>query len=424
MSAEIICIGTELLLGDILNSNSQYLAIELASLGIPHFYQTVVGDNVERIHSVLKEATLRSQILIFTGGLGPTPDDLTTETIASFFNTPLESKPELVEDIKTKFASRNREMTENNLKQALIPKGADILANLTGTAPGMIWQPFKDQEDHPQQKLTILTFPGVPSEMKQMWRDVAVPFLKTQGWGNEIIYSRMMRFRGIGESNLAEKVNHLFDLTNPTVAPYASMGEVRLRVAAKAKTPELAKKLIDPIAEEIKTIAGIDYFGDDEDTIASVVGQLLKEKQQTVSVAESCTGGGLGAMITEVAGSSSYFYGGVISYSNEVKINQLGVSSPTLEEYGAVSAPVAEQMALGVKKLLNTDWSISITGIAGPGGGTEAKPVGLVYMAIANPEGGVTSFEFKLGAKRSRQGIRYLSACYALDKLRRQLIDL
>ena len=424
MSAEIICIGTELLLGDILNSNSQYLAIELASLGIPHFYQTVVGDNVERIHSVLKEATLRSQILIFTGGLGPTPDDLTTETIASFFNTPLESKPELVEDIKTKFASRNREMTENNLKQALIPKGADILPNLTGTAPGMIWQPFKDQNDHSQQKLTILTFPGVPSEMKQMWRDVAVPFLKTQGWGNEIIYSRMMRFRGIGESNLAEKVNHLFDLTNPTVAPYASMGEVRLRVAAKAKTPELAKKLIDPIAEEIKTIAGIDYFGDDEDTIASVVGQLLKEKQQTVSVAESCTGGGLGAMFTEVAGSSSYFYGGVISYSNEVKINQLGVSSPTLEEYGAVSAPVAEQMALGVKKLLNTDWSISITGIAGPGGGTEAKPIGLVYMAIANPEGGVTSFEFKLGAKRSRQGIRYLSACYALDKLRRQLIDL
>ena len=278
MSAEIICIGTELLLGDILNSNSQYLAQQLASLGIPHYYQSVVGDNIERIHGVIKSAYQRSQILIFTGGLGPTPDDLSTEAIATFFGAKLESKPELVADIKAKFASRGREMSENNLKQALIPQGAMILPNLMGTAPGMIWQPLAGEKDHPQQQLTMLTFPGVPSEMKQMWRDTAVPFLKAQGWGKDVIYSRMMRFRGIGESNLAQKVNHLFALSNPTVAPYASMGEVRLRIAAKASSPEVAQQLIEPIAEEVKAIAGEDYFGDDDDTIASVVGKLLLAK--------------------------------------------------------------------------------------------------------------------------------------------------
>ncbi len=422
MSAEIICIGTELLLGDILNGNARYLAQELASLGIPHYYQNVVGDNLNRIHGVIEIAYKRSQILIFTGGLGPTPDDLTTEAIASFFDGTLESQPELIADIKEKFASRAREMSENNLKQALIPQGADVLPNITGTAPGIIWQPFKGEKDHPQQQLTILTFPGVPSEMKQMWQDTAVPFLKTQGWGEEIIYSRMMRFRGIGESNLAQKVNHFFDLTSPTVAPYASMGEVRLRVAAKAKTLELAEKLINPVAEQIKAIAGDDYFGDNEDTIASVVGKLLTQKRQTISVAESCTGGGLGAMLTEVAGSSTYFDGGVIAYSNQVKIAQLGVCSQTLDQYGAVSPQVAEEMAKGIQQKMNTDWSISVTGIAGPDGGTEEKPVGLVYAAIASPDGQVKSYEFKLGQKRGRAGIRYLTACYALDKLRRQIM--
>ena len=421
MSAEIICIGTELLLGDILNSNARYLAQELASLGIPHYYQTVVGDNLNRIHEVIQQATQRSEILIFTGGLGPTPDDLTTEAIASFLQTPLVSRAEIIEDIEAKFAQRGREMSENNLKQALIPEGAEVLTNKTGTAPGIIWQPFAQQHNHPQQKLTILTFPGVPSEMKQMWQDTAVPFLKTQGWGKKIIYSRMMRFRGIGESNLAQKVNHLFDLSNPTVAPYASRGEVRLRISAKATGLEQAQQLIDPVAEEIKAIAGDDYFGDNEDTIASVVGQLLTEKKQTISVAESCTGGGLGAMMTEVAGSSDYFMGGVIAYSNQIKINQLEVSATDIEKQGAVSATVACQMAQGVQQKMNTDWSISVTGIAGPGGGSADKPVGLVYLAIANPKKQVESYELKLGQNRGREIIRYLTACYALDKLRRQL---
>lgn len=415
MTAEIICIGTELLLGDILNSNAQFLAQELANLGIPHYYQTVVGDNLSRIHEVIKIASKRSQILIFTGGLGPTPDDLTTEAISTFFNTPLEEKQEIIEDITKKFAKIGRQMTANNRKQALIPQSADILPNITGTAPGMIWQPIPN--------VTILTFPGVPSEMKQMWRDTAVSFLQSQGWGEEIIYSRMMRFRGIGESALAEKVYHLFSLTNPTVAPYASIGEVKLRVSARAKDAESAEKLIYPVAKEIEAIAGEDYFGYDDDTLASVVGKILLERGETLSVAESCTGGGLGSMLTEIAGSSAYFSGGIIAYSNQVKIQQLGVSEEFLTEYGAVSAIVARQMSKGVQAKFNTNWSISVTGIAGPTGATENKPVGLVYLAIANPKKQVESYELRLGEKRGREAIRYLTSCYALDKLRRELID-
>ena len=412
MSAEIICVGTELLLGDIVNTNVQFLAKELAILGIPHYYQTVVGDNPTRLKEVISIASQRSSILLFTGGLGPTPDDLTTETIAQHFNTPLVEKSEVIEDIQRKFQARGRQMAENNRKQALIPEGAAILPNPTGTAPGMIWQP--------QGNLTIMTFPGVPSEMKRMWVETAVPHLKSQGWGKEIIFSRMLRFRGIGESSLAAKVNHLFDLTNPTVAPYASLGEVRLRISCKTTSETEANTIIEPVAQEIIKIAGEDYFGRDDDTLAKVVGQLLRNKKQTVGVAESCTGGGLGGMLTDIAGSSDYFWGGVIAYDNRVKIFLLDVSPEVLEERGAVCDIVAQQMANGVKKRLGVDWGISITGIAGPGGGTEVKPVGLVYLGIAGPNDEVESIKCTFG-DRSRDIIRYLSSCTALDKLRRKL---
>lgn len=414
MSAEIICIGTELLLGDILNTNCHYLAQELANLGIPHYYQTVVGDNVERIHQVIKIAIKRSSILIFTGGLGPTPDDLTTETIASFFNTPLEEDGAIIQDIKTKFASVGRNMSPSNRKQALLPQGAISLPNPTGTAPGIIWQL--------QENITILTFPGVPSEMHRMWQDTAVPFLKSQGWGKNTIYTEMMRFRGIGESALAEKVAHLFDSDNPTVAPYAGKGEVRLRIAAKAADQNQAEALIKPIAREIKQIAGLNYFGSNEDTLASVVGALLNQAEQTLGVAESCTGGGLGSMLTEIPGSSSYFLGGVIAYANQVKISLLNVKEQDLAEHGAVSDTVAKQMALGVQQSLNTDWGISITGIAGPGGNTETKPVGLVYIGLATPDQQVFSYKYLFGDRRGRDLVRHLSSCAALDLLRRNLI--
>lgn len=414
MSAEIICVGTELLLGDILNGNAQYLAQQLAQLGIPHYYQTVVGDNPDRIKQVIEIAISRANILIFTGGLGPTPDDLTCETIADFFGAPLLEDPAVIEDITQKFAQRGRVMTPSNRKQALIPRGADILANPSGTAPGIIWQPLPD--------ITILTFPGVPSEMHRMWQETAVPFLKSQGWGQEIIYSRSLKFWGIGESNLAEKVSAYLNLPNPTVAPYAGKGEVRLRVSAKATSPDAAEALIVPVEKQIKDIAGLDYYGANEDTLASVVGQLLRTSRATLSVAESCTGGTLGQMLTEISGSSDYFWGGVISYDNSVKVGLLGVKPEDLEQFGAVSDIVAEQMAMGVKTRLATTWGLSITGIAGPTGGSDSKPVGLVYIGLAGPKDEVTSFKYQFGTMRDRSFIRHLSACTALDLLRRRLL--
>ncbi|MFN6218156.1 MAG: competence/damage-inducible protein A, partial [Aphanizomenon sp.] len=394
MTAEIICVGTEMLLGDILNSNAQYLAQQLAQLGIPHYYQTVVGDNPERLKEVIEIAASRVQILIFTGGLGPTPDDLTCETIADFFGVPLKERADIIEDIAEKFAQRGRVMSANNRKQALIPQGAEILPNPTGTAPGIIWQP--------RPGLTIFTFPGVPSEMYQMWTQTAVPFLKSQGWGKEIICSRSLRFWGIGESALAEKVAPYFNLTNPTVAPYAGKGEVRLRISAKATDSTTAEALITPIEKQLIEIAGLDYYGANDDTLASVVGNLLRSSGETLSIAESCTGGGLGQMLTEIPGSSDYFWGGVIAYDNSVKIGLLGVNPEDLEKFGAVSATVAEQMAAGVKNRLSTTWGLSITGIAGPTGGTETKPVGLVYIGLAGPGDEVTSFEHHLGTIRGR----------------------
>lgn len=413
MSAEIICVGTEILLGDILNSNSQFLARELADLGIPHYYQTVVGDNPTRLKQILAIASDRSEIIILTGGLGPTPDDLTTETLADFFGVPMEENLDVIEDIAQKFAQRGRQMNPSNHKQALIPKGAEVLPNPSGTAPGIIW--------HPRPGLTIMTFPGVPSEMHRMWEETAIPYLKSLGWGKQIIYSHTLRFWGIGESALAEKVAPFFHLANPTVAPYASKGEVRLRVSARAPSQAEAQQLIQPVVEQLIQIAGTDYFGANTDTLSSVVGQLLKDANQTISVAESCTGGGISSMLTNIPGSSDYFLGGVISYHNSVKTSLLGVKESQLAKWGSVSKPVAKQMAAGVRSLLGTSWGLSITGIAGPGGGTEAKPVGLVYIGLAKPDGKVECFKYQLGKDRSRDAIRHASACNALDRLRRRL---
>jgi nicotinamide-nucleotide amidase len=413
-SAEVISIGTELLLGEILNTNAQFLAQELAQLGIPHYYQTVVGDNPLRIQKAVAIACDRSRLLIFTGGLGPTPDDLTTETLAELFNVPLVERPEILEDMARKFAQRGRVMSPSNRKQALLPQGAEILPNPTGSAPGMIWSP--------RTGLTILTFPGVPSEMKEMWRQTAVPYLISQGWGQAIIYSRTLRFWGVAESTLAEKVAPLLQLANPTVAPYAGNGEVRLRVSTKAPTEADALATIDPVVQQIQAIAGADYFGSDDDSLASVVGKLLASKQQTVAVAESCTGGGLGHLLTTIAGSSVYFKGGVISYDNQVKVDLLGVNPDTLAQQGAVSADVACQMAVGVRDRLGTTWGLSITGIAGPDGGTETKPVGLVYIGLAGPNQSVEAVRFQFGTFRGRDWVRWLSACSALDLLRRKLV--
>lgn len=413
-SAEVISIGTELLLGDILNSNAQYLAKELAALGIPHYYQTVVGDNVTRIHQAVAIACERSRLLIFTGGLGPTPDDLTTEALASFFDVPLVEHADILADIREKFARRGRPMPTSNHKQALLPKGAKVLPNPTGSAPGMIWQP--------RPGLVLMTFPGVPSEMKTMWRETAVPYLQSEGWAKGVIASRMLRFWGISESALAETVADFLEQDNPTVAPYAGHGEARLRISAKATTQTEAMALIAPVETGILARVGPDCYGQDNDTLATVVGALLRARSQTLAVAESCTGGGLGQMITQVPGSSTYFQGGLITYDNRIKEHLLGVNSADLSKYGAVSRPVAEQMAQGAQKALQTDWAISITGIAGPDGGSAEKPVGLVFIGLAAPTGQVLSFEHRFGDYRGRDWVRHVSACSALDHLRRSLL--
>ncbi|MGB3137466.1 MAG: competence/damage-inducible protein A [Nodosilinea sp.] len=413
-SAEVICVGTELLLGDILNSNAQFLAKELAALGIAHYYQSVVGDNPDRIQQAVAVAAKRSQLLLFTGGLGPTPDDLTIETLANLFGASLVEHPDLLADIETKFTARGRTMPPSNRKQALLPEGAEVLPNPQGTAPGIIWSP--------QPNLSLMTFPGVPREMQAMWRETAVPYLHHHGWVTTTIVSRMLRFWGVSESALAERVAPYLSQNNPTVAPYASKGEAKLRITAMADSTTAALAQIEPVEAGIRDLVKDDCYGADDDTLASVVGQLLVQRQQTVAVAESCTGGGLGHLLTDIAGSSAYFYGGVIAYDNRVKVELLKVDATALDAQGAVSAIVAQQMAAGAKALLHTDWALSITGIAGPEGSSPGKPVGLVYVGLATPSGEVMSYRHEFSGYRGRDWVRQLSALSALDALRRNLI--
>ena len=410
-SAEIICVGTELLLGDILNSNAQFLAQQLAALGIAHYYQTVVGDNPQRLQRAIATACQRSRILIFTGGLGPTPDDLTTEAIAQFFDAPLVEHPEIVADIEQKFAQRGRVMAANNRKQALLPAGAAVLTNRVGTAPGLIWQPVPE--------LLLMTFPGVPSELRTMWTEVAAPYLRDRGWSTQTIVSQTLKFWGISESSLAEQVADCLASQDPMVAPYANRGSVKLRVSARGATTAEALAKTEPMVQRIRDRLGADCYGLDDDTLPVVVGRSLQAQGETLAVAESCTGGGLGQLLTAVAGSSAYFLGGVIAYDNRIKAALLGVSIETLQQFGAVSHETAKEMAIGARDRLGSTWAISLTGVAGPGGGTADKPVGLVYAGIAGPDG-VTTHEMRLGSQRDREWIRHVSANTALDFLRRR----
>ncbi len=410
---EILCVGTELLLGNILNGNARWLSEELASLGLPHFRQTVVGDNRDRLIALVQEIAQRSSVLIVTGGLGPTPDDLTTEAIAAAFSVPLEERAEVWSDIEEKARSRGRTPGPETRRQALLPVGAEVLRNPTGTAPGMIWTPVPG--------FTVLTFPGVPSEMKAMWKATAAPWFRSSGLSKGVFVSRLLHFWGIGESTLAEQVADLLDGGNPTVAPYAGRGEVKLRITASADEPSKAWLLVDQTEQELRQRTGNLCFGVDQESLASVVLKRLGQAGQTLSVAESCTGGGLGAELTAVPGASSVMLGGVISYANAVKRDLLAVPSELLEQHGAVSAPVAEAMALGVRRLTGSDWALSVTGIAGPDGGTPHKPVGLVFVGVAGPDGCSTEM-LHLGNTRGRDWIRTVSAGEVLNALRLRLM--
>ncbi len=437
MTAEVLCVGSELLLGNITNANARWIAEQLAALGVPHQRQMVVGDNRERLMAEVRQAAGRCrvlittgglgptpddltteaiaaafEVLITTGGLGPTPDDLTTETIAAAFETPLVEHPEIWAEIQARLSARGRICSPSNRRQAFLPEGAAVLPNPTGTAPGMIWSPVPG--------FTVLTFPGVPSEMKAMWQQTAAPWLRQSGLAAGVFASRMLRFWGVSESALAEEMADLLEQANPTVAPYAGAGEVKLRITARAEHQADAEALLLPVEREIRRRTGQSCFGVDEQSLAEVVLQQLRLRGQTVAVAESCTGGGLGAALAAVPGASDVFLGGVIAYANGVKQGLLGVPAELLQAHGAVSDPVAQAMAEGARRVTGADWGLAITGVAGPGGGSDEKPVGLVHLAIAGPDG-CSSEGVRFGTSRGRTWIQTLSAGEALNRLRLQL---
>ncbi|MFM8524310.1 MAG: competence/damage-inducible protein A [Cyanobacteriota bacterium] len=422
--AELLCIGTELLLGDIVNGNACWLAQQLAALGLAHHRQGVVGDNRERLMAALREAAARCDVLITTGGLGPTPDDLTTEAVAAAFGGQLSERAEVWEDIQAKAASRGRQPAPSTRRQALLPVGAQVLPNPTGTAPGMIWRPDARSLPFPiREGFTVLTFPGVPAEMKAMWQATAAPWLLAQGVAEGGLFSRRLRFWGLGESTLAEQVADLLEGTNPTVAPYAGAGEVILRLTARAADADQARALLDPLEAELRARTAPHGYGVDDQSLASVVLDQLRRRGETLAVAESCTGGGLGAALAAVPGASDVFLGGVISYANAVKRDLLGVPDDLLETHGAVSDPVAIAMAEGVRRLTGSSWSVAVTGVAGPGGGSAAKPVGLVHIAVVGPHGAHSS-GVRFGDSRGRGWIQLLTVGEALNRLRLDLTPL
>ncbi|KPI53594.1 damage-inducible protein CinA [Clostridioides difficile] len=379
MKAEIISVGTEILLGDIVNTNSQFLAKELASLGIEVYHQSTVGDNKQRLLECFDESLKRSDLVITTGGLGPTGDDMTKETAAEYFGQELELHKPSLEVLESFFVKTGRKMAENNMKQVYFPKDAIVLKNNNGTAPGAILK---------KNDKSIIVLPGPPREMKAMFNESVKPYL--QQFTNEMLVSKTLRLYGIGESNLElEILDIINEQTNPTVALYAKELEVTIRITAKAKNEKDAFELIKPVEEEIKNRVGKYVYtegdisvSEGETALEDAVAKLLVEKNLTIAVAESCTGGLVSSSLINYSGISSVFLEGCVTYSNEAKMKRLGVKIETLEEFGAVSEQTAIEMAEGVAKGLGANIGISTTGVAGPGGGTEEKPVGLVYTAI------------------------------------------
>ncbi len=373
MNAEILCVGTELLIGDIVNTNASYISKALSYHGINVLYHSVCGDNAVRLEQTLHLALLRSDIVVTTGGLGPTYDDITKSICASAFDLPLVMDENVKNELFEYFKKSNRTMTENNLSQALVPKGAKVFSNAHGTAPGICIE--KDGK-------IIIMLPGPPREMIPMMDNAVLPYLSK--YTKTKLFSSNVNVFGMGESSVDQKLHALMSCSeNPTVAPYVADGEVRLRVTANAENKDSAQKLIAPVIQQIKDQIGEFVYGVDSQGLEYELVRALKEKKLTVATAESCTGGLVSKMITEVSGSSEVFGFGVCTYANEAKIKLLSVSEKTLDEFGAVSYETACEMAKGAKELSCADIAISLTGIAGPTGGTADKPVGLVYLGVA-----------------------------------------
>lgn len=404
-SAEILCVGTELLLGDIINTNASYISRRLAALGIPVYRQAVVGDNPERMRQAIAESFSRSDCLILSGGLGPTCDDITKEMVAEHFGLELELNQEALDRMMEYFSSMGRNMTKNNEKQAMAPRGARVLQNNWGTAPGFVIE---------QGEKTAILLPGPPIELEPMWRERVEPYLFERS--NSVIVSKNIYILGMGESAVEDKLRYMMEeLENPTVAPYAGNGECRVRVSARAKDSETASLMCDELIEEIKrTEVGEFIYGIDVDSMENALVMHLRERGMTLACAESCTGGLIAKRITDLAGCSDVFLGGCVTYANEAKEKLIGVKHETLEAFGAVSEQTAREMARGVRLALGADVGIATTGIAGPGGGTPEKPVGTVYIAVSTEEGEKVKL-LNLSPKRSREFIRICAATNAMS---------
>lgn len=410
MIVELIFVGTELLLGNIVNTNAQFLSEKCASLGLSVYFQNVVGDNEERLALVLQTALERSDVVILSGGLGPTEDDLTKETAAKVFGLPLVEDDRAREMLEQYFSQQNRVMTENNRKQALVPQGAIVLYNKNGTAPGIMIE--KDQK-------TAILLPGPPDELIPMFRDQVVPYL--QGKRPETIRSVMVKICGIGESQAETMIMDLIDSqTNPTIATYAKVGEVHLRVTAKAKDEKTAKNMMKPVLKELKKRFGDNiYSTEEEEMLEEVVVHLLEKKKLTLCTAESCSGGMVASRIVNVPGASEVFKAGFVTYSNKAKRKYLGVNKHTLQKYTAVSREVAKEMAKGGVFETDADICVSITGLAGPDG-MDDKPAGLVYIGCYYKDH-FTVEEFHFKGNRSK--VRTLATIRALDLVRRCILN-
>ena len=407
MTAEIICVGTEILLGNIVNTNAAYLSERLASLGISVFFETTVGDNPKRVEEVIRQGLKRSDILILSGGLGPTKDDLTKEIAAKACGQELVEDAEALRRLKEYFAATKRPMTENNLKQALVPQNCTVLYNDNGTAPGMVI--------HEKNGKEVILLPGPPSELIPMFHLQAEPILKKLG--SEALFSKVVKIDCMGESAVETEILDLIEnQSNPTVAPYAKLGEVHLRVTANANTEEEAEKLVEPMVKELRKRFGHKIYTEKEDvTLEEVLVEALDRKKYTIAAAESCTAGMFVGRLVNVPGASNVLNESFITYSNEAKMKYLGVREETLKEFGAVSEETARQMAEGVAKAAKADVGVGITGLAGPGGETKEKKAGLVYIGVT--VGQKTKVQ-KCQLRGNRQKVREVAVSKAMTMVR------
>ena len=412
MQVELVSVGTELLLGQIVDTNAAFLATKLSELGINVYHKTTVGDNAERLAAALRINLGRSDVVFATGGLGPTEDDITAAAVAQVMEVDLVQDEAASEKIRSFARSRGIKLLDRLLKQAWVPDGAEVVPNPIGTAPGWILC---------RGSKTVIALPGVPTEMKAMAEQAVLPYLAEQASkeGPAVIVSRVLRLAGMGESQAEAEISDLIQRqANPTIAPLAKTHEVFLRLTARAPDRAAAEELIEPVEAEIRRRLADHVYGADDETLEMVVGDMLRKAGLTLAAAESCTGGLVGHRLTDIPGSSDYFLASLTAYSNQSKVKLLGVPEEIIQQYGAVSAECARAMAEGVRRAVGADIGLSVTGIAGPGGGTPAKPVGLVYVGRADASGSAAE---ELRLRGDRLMVKERAAQMALYLLYRSL---